>query len=114
MDMNDETHEYGTRHTKSTTHTLTLEKAVELGEYDPRALASFPQWHTLSRHLQFQLIRKGLDNRFTILLQQWAAIANVPDFRMKPQLLQALRNIERQQDTLQQDKERLYLEYSSV
>lgn len=33
---------------------LTLEKAVELGEYDPDYLANFPEWHTLSRHIQFE------------------------------------------------------------
>jgi len=30
---------------------LTLEKAVELGEYDSSFLANFPEWHSLSRHI---------------------------------------------------------------
>lgn len=94
--------------------TITLSQAVEMGEYDPAKLAAFSQWHTLSRHVQFQLIRQALDNRFKLLLQQWAAIANVPDFSRKPHLNEALRNAELQQEQLQRDKERLYLEYSAV
>lgn len=93
---------------------ITLQKAVEMGEYDPQKLSTYAQWHKLSRHIQFQLIRQALDNRFRILLQQWAAIANVPDFSKKPHLNEVLRNIERQQDILQHDKERLYIEYSTV
>lgn len=93
---------------------ITLQKAVEMGEYDPQKLSTYTEWHALSQHVQFQLIRQALDNRFKILLQQWAAIANVPDFSKKPHLNEALRNIERQQDKLQNDKERLYIEYSTV
>ncbi len=29
---------------------MTLQKAVDLGEYHPDFLANFPEWHTLSRH----------------------------------------------------------------
>lgn len=94
--------------------TITLQKAVDMGEYDPVRLQEFAEWHTLSRYMQFALIRQGIDNRFNSLLSQWATIANVPDFSRKPQLAGALRNIERQQEFLQRDKERLYLEYSRI
>ena len=65
---------------------MTLQGAVELGEYKPEYLATFPEWHTLSRHVQFQFIREGLDNRRKQLTVQWAEINNILDFRLKPHL----------------------------
>jgi len=91
---------------------MTLEKAVELGEYDPKYLSIFPEWHTLSRHLQFQFIRRGLERRRQHLRVQWAEINNVLDFRLKPHLKEALLNIQKQLKELDKDEERLYLEYS--
>jgi hypothetical protein len=91
---------------------MTLDKAIELGEYNPEFLASFPEWHTFSRHIQFEYIRKALDTRNRHLMTQWAEITNVLDFRLKPHLTEALRNIERQLEHLRSDKERLYVEYS--
>jgi hypothetical protein len=83
-----------------------------MGEYDPEYLATFPEWHSLSRHVQFQHIRTALDNRRRQFLTQWAEINNVLDFRTKPHLQEALRNIEKQNTKLDEDWERLYLEYS--
>ncbi len=91
---------------------MTLQKAVELGEYDPEYLSTFPEWHTLSRHVQFQFIREGLDNRRKQLVVQWAEVNNVLDFRLKPELKEALVNIKKQLDRLEVDREKLYLEYS--
>jgi hypothetical protein len=93
---------------------MTLQKAVELGEYEPEFLATFPEWHTLSRHVQFQFIREGLDNRNRQLVVQWAEINNVLDFRLKPHLKEALENIQRQIKKVDEDRERLYLEYSKI
>ena len=45
----------------------------------PDFLANFPEWHTLSRHVQFQYIRKALDNRHKQLLTQYAELNNVLD-----------------------------------
>ena len=42
---------------------MTLQKAIELGEYDPDYLAQFAEWSSLSRHSQFELIRQALRNR---------------------------------------------------
>ncbi len=92
---------------------MTLQKAVDLGEYEPEYLATFPEWHTLSQHVQFQFIRQGLDNRNRQLVVQWAEINNVLDFRLKPHLKEALDNIQRQIKKVDEDRERLYLEYSS-
>jgi hypothetical protein len=91
---------------------MTLDKAIELGEYNPEFLANYPEWHTFSRHIQFEYIRKAIENRNRQLISQWAEITNVLDFRLKPHLTEALRNIEKQLNELQTDKERLYVEYS--
>lgn len=91
---------------------FTLQKAVEFGEYRPDFLAQFPEWHTLTRHIQFEFIRKALENRNRQLVVHWAEIVNVLDFRLKPHLSEALKNIENQLEVLKQDKEDLYVEYS--
>jgi len=92
---------------------MTLEKAIDLGEYDPEYLGQFPQWYTLSRNIQFEYIRKALKNRNNQLLRQWAEIVNILDFRLKPHLKLALKNIEDQLEKVKADKERLYVEYSN-
>lgn len=92
---------------------LTLEQAVKFGEYDPGYLASFPQWHELLKNIQFQYIKDVLDNRIKILRIRWAEVVNVLDFSKKPYLQDALRNIEKQIKKVEEDRERLYLEYSA-
>lgn len=51
---------------------LTLQKAVEFGEYNPEKLATYPEWHKLSRHAQFELIKRALNNRNRQLWVKWA------------------------------------------
>jgi hypothetical protein len=92
---------------------LTLEKAVELGEYDPNFLANFPEWHTLSRHIQFQYVKKALENRNRQLLGQYAELNNVLDLRNKPEIWDAIRNMEKQLHELLDIKEKLFAEYSA-
>lgn len=91
---------------------MTLQKAIDMGEYNPDYLATFPEWHELTRHMQFEMIRKALDNRDRHLIVQWAEIVNFLNFSKKPHLKEALENIQKQQKVLQRDRERLYLEYS--
>lgn len=91
---------------------MTLEKAIELGEYDPNFLANFPEWHALSKHIQFQYVRKALDNRRKQLLTQWAELNNVLDLRNKPDVWKAIKNVDEQLHELLEEKERLYLEFS--
>lgn len=91
---------------------LTLEKAVELGEYNPNFLANFPVWHTLSKHMQFQYVRKALENRRKQLLTQYAELNNVLDLRNKPNVWRAIKNVEKQLHHLLSEKERLFTEYS--
>ncbi|MBU0569507.1 hypothetical protein KKB40_01850, partial [Patescibacteria group bacterium] len=57
--------------------TMTLQKAIDMGEYNPEYLATFPEWHSISRHVQFQYIRQALDNRNRHLIVQWAEINNI-------------------------------------
>ncbi len=93
--------------------TMTLQKAVELGEYDPEFLGTFAEWSTLSPHVQLQFIRQGLDNRRKQLLQQWAEINNALDFHLKPGLSTALDNIHKMLTKLEEDREKIYTEYSA-
>ncbi|MBI4973418.1 hypothetical protein HZC27_02285 [Candidatus Roizmanbacteria bacterium] len=92
---------------------LTLQQAIEFGEYDPKYLENFAEWHTLSAHIQWQLIRKALDIRQRQLITQYAELNNVLDYSKKPQIQTAIKNMEKQLINLAQDKEKLYIEYSS-
>lgn len=91
---------------------MTLEKAVDMGEYDPEYLAQFPAWHALSRHIQFEYIKKALANRRKQLLLQWMEINRANDYTKKPHLIAASESIDKQLDKLMKDKEMLYAKYS--
>ncbi len=97
-----------------TSNFMTLQKAVDLGEYDPEFLSGFSEWYTLSKHGQLQMIRQALDNRRRQLLTQYAEINNVIDFSLKPEMSVALSNINKQLKKLEYDREKLYLKYSSI
>jgi len=92
--------------------TITLNQAIEYGEYNPKNLENFSEWHTLSVHIQWQLIRKALDIRFRQLITQYAELNNALDFSKKPEVRKACENVERQLKNLANDKEKLYIEYS--
>lgn len=89
-----------------------FEKMIEMGEYNPKKLQSYDEWKTLSRHVQFQYIRTAIENRRKNLLTQWAETSTVLDFSKKPELAQALKNIESQLKDIEVDRERLFIEYS--
>lgn len=91
---------------------MTLQKAVDMGEYDPDFLATFPEWLQLSRHIQWEMIRQGLKNRTKQLRRHWAEMSNQPDFSQKPYLAMAMKNIQKQLEELQTDEEKLQVEYS--
>lgn len=91
---------------------MTLQKAIDMGEYNPDFLATFPEWLPLSRHIQWEMIRQGLRNRTRQLRIHWAEMSNQPDFSKKPYLRKAMENIETQLKELQDDEERLQVEYS--
>src|SRR5260221_12815284 len=96
------------------TNTMTLAQAVAMGEYNPEYLATFAEWHNFSKHTQLQYIRTAIENRRRQLLTQWAEIDRAIDFRLKPGLHEAQKNIEKQMKKLSEDKERLYIEYSGI
>ena len=91
---------------------MTLQKAVDMGEYDPKYLSTFPEWYTLSRHIQFQFITKANDNRRKQLLMQYAEMNNVLDFRLKPEMQKAINNVLDQVKKVDKDREALLIEYS--
>lgn len=95
------------------TKTFQLREVVEMGEYDPEYLSTFAEWHSLSKPVQWTLIKKALDIRERQLVQQWAEINNVLDFRLKPELKVALKNIEKKRHEVMSDRERLLMEYFS-
>lgn len=96
------------------TKTFRLGDVVEMGEYDPEYLATFAEWHTLSRPVQWTLIKKALDIRERQLVQQWAEVNNIHDFRLKPELKRVLKNIEDKRHEAMKDRERLLTEYFSI
>ncbi len=91
---------------------LTLEKAVELGEYHPDFLATFPEWQQFSRIIQWEYIRRALKNRRHQLLVHWAEINNQIDFSKKPHLQQALDNLQKQLAIVMTDEEKYQVEYT--
>jgi hypothetical protein len=91
---------------------ITLRGAIDLGEYDPNYLGTFPEWNQLSRHIQFQYIKTAIDNRRKQLTMQYAEVNNILDFSKKPHLTEALKNIEKQLKIIELDRERLFVEYS--
>ena len=92
---------------------ITLQEAIDFGEYDPDVLANFSEWHTLSVHIQWQLIRKALDIRNRQLILQYAELNNILDASKKPQIAEAMKQVEKQLSDLSKDREKLYVEYSS-
>lgn len=97
----------------STKVNITLQQAIDFGEYDPKYLANFAEWHTLSVHIQWQLIRKALDIRQRQLITQYAELNNALNYSKKPHLHLAAKNVEKQLSTLAKDREQLYTEYSN-
>ncbi|HUW21926.1 MAG TPA: hypothetical protein VMW41_04665 [Candidatus Bathyarchaeia archaeon] len=92
---------------------ITLQQAIDFGEYDPKYLANFAEWHNLSIHIQWQLIRKALEIRQRQLITQYAELNNALNFSKKPHIHKACRSVERQLKKLAQDNEELYVEYSN-
>ena len=113
MDENEPTEQNLSSSPPSKTGNLTLQQAIDFGEYDPKSLSNFAEWHTLSTHIQWQLIRKALDIRHKQLITQYAELNNVLDMSKKPHIHGAMRNVEKQIADLMKDRERLYVEYSN-
>jgi len=93
--------------------TITLAAAIDLGEYKPDYLSTFPEWHSLSTHIQWEFIRKALDIRHRQLITHYAELSNTLEFSQKPAVQEAMKNVEKQLKALSRDKEKLYIEYST-
>lgn len=96
----------------STASFLNLEKAIELGEYEPKFLSQFAEFRGLPRYTQFQMIRQAIKNREKQLRLHYAELNNQLDLRNKPSLKEGMKNIEKQIEKLNTDEERLLVEYS--
>jgi hypothetical protein len=76
-------------------------------------LAQYPEWQTLSHHVQWEYIAKAMANRKTQLMRKWAEAINFMDQSEIPDLKKNIvDSIFAQIRTLSEEKERLYLEYS--
>ncbi len=95
-------------------NTLTLEKVIALGEFEPEVLAKYPEWEKLSNSARFEMIRQGLEKRRQRLFNMWCDVVNfIGDFPQADRQ-ETRENLERQLQTLRADKERLYNEYSKL
>jgi hypothetical protein len=99
---------------KNASSKITLDKAIELGEYDPEYLATFPEWHDFSRHIQWEYINKALDNRHRQIIFQYAELNNVLDLRNKPHVKEAIKKVEKKLQQFAQEREKLFIEYSDA
>lgn len=90
---------------------MTLDKAVEMGEYNPDFLSTFPEWSGFTDNIRWHYIRDALKNRRYFLLKNWAEVNNTLDLRLKPELKQVLDKINNQLLELNRDEERLRIEY---
>lgn len=97
-----------------TSFQLNLQTAVSLGEYEPTYLAQFDEWPKLTAGMQFELVKKGIENKRRQLRIQYATTFNAPDFSKKPHLEEAIQNIFIRLKKLQSDEERLGLHYSRL
>ena len=86
---------------------ISLQRAIDLGEYDPEYLATFAEWQELSSHLQWRMVHQALKNRRTSLMVNWSEVANHPNFSQKPQLKKIHESIEKNLKQLQIDEENL-------
>lgn len=93
---------------------LNLQAAVNMGEYEPTYLSRFSEWHELTPNMQFEFVRKGIENKRHQLRLQYATTFNAPNFSKKPHLEEAIKNIFARLRKLQEDEERLSIEFSRI
>lgn len=96
------------------TPSIPFEQAIEMGEYDPEFLSQYPEWKKLTKHIQYQYIRTALINRRKQLRLQWAELNNQLDYRLKPHLATAKQKVEQALRALNDEEERLIVEYAGA
>lgn len=114
MDEQEPSAESTTPSSSSKSGSMTLQKAIDLGEYNPDYLANFAEWHRLSTFTQFQLIRRALEIRHSQLITQYSELNNVLDFSKKPHVQQAVKNVEKQLRIFESEREDLFVRYSNL
>ncbi len=91
---------------------LTLQKAIDLGQFDPEYLSRFPEWHELPRTAQFELVKKAIENRDAQIWRHYAELNNVLDLRLKPQMKPAMDKLVEEHKKLMDEKEKLFVKYA--
>jgi hypothetical protein len=91
---------------------LSFKEAIEMGKYDEAFLNQYSEWRGFDRQIKLQFITKALTNRRLQLRKQWASLANQLDFSAKPHLLEAQKRVEQALRELNQDEERILVEYA--
>ncbi|MCX7928740.1 MAG: hypothetical protein N2558_03590 [Patescibacteria group bacterium] len=90
---------------------ITLRQAIEYGEYDVTYLSTFPEWHELPKHMQFEYLNEAMDNRRKQLLQHWAYINRTSNWSVRDDLKEISAGIEKQLDELERDRQKIMAEY---
>ncbi|MFZ2153577.1 MAG: hypothetical protein WAV41_06030 [Microgenomates group bacterium] len=115
--MSDESMEFSERTPKSKpsakVNHMTLERAIELGEYDEKFLETFRDWADLSQNIRFNYILRAIKNRRQFLRLNYAETFNVLDYSQKPELKNVLEAINKRLIELQLEEEKIRVEYSS-
>lgn len=93
---------------------LSFAEAIDFGKYEPDFLKQFAEWQTFDRYTQFQFIAKALKNRRRRLRLHWAELNNQLDYGKKPYLKEAQKKIEQAISDLNEEEERLLVEYAGA
>ncbi len=91
---------------------LTFKELIELGKYEEEYLSQYSEWGTFDRHIKFQFISQAIKNRRRQIRIQWANLANQLNFSKKPHLADAQKKVEKALKDLDEDEERLMVEYA--
>ena len=91
---------------------LTFDQAIDMGEYCPEFLSTFPKWSNFTKNVKWHYIRQALKNRRRFLELNYAETFNIIDFSKKPQLQAVLDNIQKELKKIQKDEEDLRVEYT--
>jgi hypothetical protein len=91
---------------------LTFKESIEMGKYEEDFLSQYQEWGTFDRHIKFQFISQAIINRRRQIRMQWANLANQLNFSKKPHLALAQKKVEQALKELDEDEERLMVEYA--
>jgi hypothetical protein len=91
---------------------LSFKEAIAMGKYEEEFLNQYDEWKNLDEHIRYQFIIAAIGNRRTQLRQQWAGLANQLDFSKKPHLKEAQKKVEEAMRFLNNEEERLRVEYA--